>query len=316
MVEKINAGKQFMKILIAEDDRTSRALLGGLLKKWGYEVIAVSDGRQAWDELVKPEAPRIAIIDWEMPELTGIEVIERFRKREESAYAYIILLTGRDDRENIIEGISKGADDYVIKPFDPEELSVRIRTGKRIVDLEAQLLETNRQLEEIARTDPLTGLANRRALVQELRSRFQSAVEFEMPTAFIMADIDHFKRVNDEYGHDAGDEVLKGVAERLKEAYRRGDIVSRFGGEEFLIIAPDANPEFIFTISERARQMIEEKAFEVSEGISLSVTCSFGVSFAHLKNIALVDEYIKQADNALYESKRGGRNKVTVYNGE
>jgi diguanylate cyclase (GGDEF)-like protein len=302
-----------MRILIAEDDLTSRAMLGGLLKKWGYEVIAVSNGQQAWDELVKPDAPGIAIIDWEMPELTGIEVIERFRKREASNYAYMILLTARDDKGNIIEGISKGADDYVIKPFDPEELSVRIRAGQRIVDLEAQLLETNRQLEEIARTDPLTGLANRRALIQELQSRFQREMDYSMPTAFIMADIDYFKQINDNYGHDAGDEVLKCVAERLKEAFRFGDIVSRFGGDEFLVILPEANPKLVSTISERARRMIEEKVFEISDGVSLPITCSFGVSFSNLKDKTSVDKYIKQADQALYESKRGGRNKVTIF---
>ncbi len=302
-----------MRILIAEDDLTSRLMLQAFLKKWGYEVITTQNGRQALEELIKPDAPKLAIIDWEMPELTGIEVIEHYRSRQESKFAYIILLTAKGEKQNIVEGISKGADDYVVKPFDPEELSVRIRAGQRIVDLQTQLHDANQILEEMTRTDPLTGLSNRRALIKELRSRFQSETEYEMPTAFIMADIDHFKNVNDNYGHDAGDVVLKGVAETLKKAFRQGDIVSRIGGEEFLIIAPDTDPDVIYNVSERARRMIEEQSFQVSKDASISVTCSFGVSFAHLKNNASVDEYIKLADQALYHSKDTGRNKVTVH---
>ncbi len=300
-----------MKVLAVEDDTLTLRMLEKYLSDWGYDVVTAKDGMEAWEVFQKGDI-NLVVTDWSMPRMNGLELIEKIRAEKSAEYSFIILLTGKSEKEEIVEGISKGADDYITKPFDKGELSVRVRAGQRILDLQQKLMEANKKLEKMAVTDPLTGLYNRWAMVQRLRKEIDPEMTYEMPTAFIMADIDHFKKVNDTYGHDAGDEVLKEVANRLKEAYRNYDIICRMGGEEFLVVAPDVPLDHAAMVAERARRLIEEKPFTLPGGEDIRMTCSFGVCHTVLFGKWKVDEFLKTADQALYKSKENGRNQVTV----
>ncbi len=309
-----DAEKRKEAILIAEDDVTSRMVMEGFISKMGYEPISASNGKEAWDVLQKPDAPALALIDWEMPEMDGLEVVRKIRAELPHQFSYLIMVTGKSAREEIIEGISQGADDYVVKPFDSKELGVRIRAGLRIVELQRELVEANRKLDELAKTDGLTGFYNRLALHRDLKQRFEGVGYSPPSVTFIMADIDFFKRVNDDHGHDAGDAVLKQFADRVRRLLRQGDIVCRMGGEEFLLIAPETDEATGKMVAERVRKTIAERPFLLPSGTSISVTCSLGMytSIVNDSN-STFDEQIKKADKALYQSKTNGRNRVTVF---
>jgi diguanylate cyclase (GGDEF)-like protein len=302
-----------MKILIAEDDLTTRLTLAAALRQWGYEVQLAADGAQALEALRAPNGPRLALLDWMMPELDGVQVIEQFRaERQATDYAYFILLTSRDSKKEVAAGLAHGADDYIVKPFDPDELQGRLRAATRIMDLQRQLMELVHTLESMAKTDPLTGLFNRWALLEELRKTFVKDAVFSMPSLFIIADIDHFKRVNDSYGHDVGDVVLKEVGRRLRAAFRQIDIVCRIGGEEFLVVAPEVNADRAFETAERARLAVAASPIPINGGQTIPVTVSCGVCAANLAEISQIDAFTKHADQAMYLSKNNGRNRTTV----
>ena len=214
-----------MKVLLAEDARFARHLLHGALVGWGYEVLLAEDGQQAWTVLQGPDAPSIALLDWMMPALDGVEVCRRVRQAGREPYTYIILLTGRDRQEDVVQGLAAGADDYLRKPFDNLELEARIRTGRRIVDLHSQLIAAREALREQATTDPLTGIANRRTILETLTRELERSRRSGTACSVVFVDLDHFKQVNDTHGHPAGDKVLQEAAARMRATLRPYDLV-------------------------------------------------------------------------------------------
>ena len=293
-----------MKILVVDDQNTTRKIVTSILEDLGHEVVAEESGEAAWERFQK-ERFRMVLTDWVMPGMSGVEFIEKIRKSENHQHrAYIILLTGREERGDLIEGLNAGADDYITKPFHIDELSVRVRAGTRIVELQ-------KKLEDLAVTDPLTGLTNRRGMKASVQELLQ--IPSEKPVGFILADIDHFKDVNDNYGHGAGDVVLEGVARRLRDSFRTTDTVSRVGGEEFLVVAVDVNPVQMYRLTNRVRQSLGAERYVIADGQEIGITCSFGVTYAMPGPELDMDSCIARADRALYESKFNGRNRVTVH---
>ena len=295
-----------MKILVADDRNVSRHLLSSMVKKWGYDVVSASDGAQAWEVLRQPDAPRLAVLDWMMPGLTGPQVCEMVRQKGGDAYVYILLLTGRTQREDVIEGMTAGADDYVVKPFDQQELKVRLRAGRRIVELQDELLSAREALLKQATHDALTGLKNRARIREILADQMKTAQQAGSPLGVIMLDLDKFKQVNDVHGHAAGDLVLIAASERVQNVLDESDAVGRYGGEEFLIVAPKA-PEDLAALAERVRAAIA--AEPVPSGAALlTVTASLGYASYCPKVDA--ETLLRAADEALYRAKHQGRNRV------
>ena len=308
-----------MRILIAEDDPISLVLLQALLNQWGYEVIVTHDGNEAWQVLQADMAPRLAILDWEMPGVDGPTLCHQVRERR-GPYTYMILLTARTKREDVIAGMEAGADDYVTKPFDAHELRVRLRAGRRILDLQDALLEAQEVLRLQATQDPLTSLWNRGMIMELLGRELARAKRERSPLSVLMLDLDLFKIVNDTYGHMAGDLVLREAAQRLRASVRAYDAVGRYGGEEFLIVSPGCPAAGAVTLAERIRKAVGEKPMNTSEAL-ISITISAGAATAEYvdKRVASsknVGEYteaenlVRAADDALYRAKRWGRNRV------
>jgi two-component system, cell cycle response regulator len=299
-----------MKILIVEDDPVSMRVLEAFLENWGYEVVTARNGNQAWELLQESDAPSIVISDWMMPDMDGLELCSRIRGKEGSGYIYFIIVTGKARKEDLILGMEAGADDYLVKPFNHEELRYRIRVGRRIIELERRILQ-------LANTDPLTGISNRRAFMERLKAELERAARENAPLSIIMADIDHFKRVNDEYGHQAGDRVLQEFSRRLMKPARPYDFLGRYGGEEFIACLPNTNEAQARSIAERLRRGVEETAISRSDDANIPITASFGT--ASLRAGAGnddVDRLIKRADDALYKAKREGRNRVCAWQDE
>jgi len=298
-----------MRILIADDERVSRRMLHGLLTMWGYEVISVEDGNKALEELKKPDAPRVGLLDWVMPGQNGVEVCRAIRRDRPEPYTYLILLTTKDAKENVVEGLESGADDYLIKPWDPYELKARLRAGQRILQLEDRLVEARETMRFKATHDHLTGLANRGFIVDSLERELARTRRENGSTIVMLGDLDHFKSVNDTYGHPVGDEVLREVARRLLGAVRSYDLVGRYGGEEFLIVLPGCDADMAEKQAERMRAALANEPMSFNEESKL-ITCSFGAT-AWLPGMEPAEEaLIRMADDALYRAKRQGRNRV------
>ncbi len=298
-----------MKILIAEDNITSRRLLETRLTKWGYEVVSTKDGVQAWKVLQKKDSPRLAILDWMMPEMDGVQVCQKVRSRSEEPYVYILLLTAKDQKEDLVEAMKAGADDYIIKPPDSGELKVRLRAGRRIIELQEQLVLAREELRVQATRDSLTELWNRSAILDILQRELARAAREGTSVGIAMADLDHFKQVNDTCGHNAGDFVLREAAKRMVSSLRRYDAVGRYGGEEFLIVLPSCDKQGALSVAERLRSFICEKPTTIPEGI-VPVTVSLGVTIAYPTSRMDVTSIIQLADTALYKAKARGRNRV------
>jgi two-component system cell cycle response regulator len=295
-----------MKILIADDSSVSRHLLGSMVKKWGYDVISASDGTEAWEVLSGPDAPRLAILDWMMPGLTGPEVCEKVRGKGGESYTYILLLTGRTQKEDVIEGMTAGADDYVVKPFDQQELRVRLRAGRRIVELQDELLSAREELRQQATHDALTGLKNRAYIRQILADRMEAARRTGNPVGVIMLDLDRFKLINDTFGHAVGDAVLIAAARCIEGVLGETDVVGRDGGEEFLLVSSRTLPE-LAELAEAVRQAIAADPVVIGE-LALPITASLG--YARLCPRADADILLRAADEALYRAKHNGRNRI------
>jgi len=300
-----------MKILIADDSIVSRHLLDATLRRWGYEVVVACDGNEAWQILQSENAPKIAILDWMMPGLTGPEVCRRVRAtaKDKDIYTYILLLSSKSQREDLIEGMESGADDYLTKPFDQHELQVRLRPGVRILELQHELISAREELRDQATKDFLTRIWNRSSILDILSRELQRGARENRPVGLVLADLDKFKSVNDTYGHFAGDAVLREFVWRMSGSIRPYDAIGRYGSEEFLIVLPGCDVNATEKQAERMREALANDPMWFNEEAQL-VTCSFGAT-AWVPGITASEEaLIRVADDALYAAKRQGRNRV------
>jgi diguanylate cyclase (GGDEF)-like protein len=296
-----------MRILIADDDPFSRRFLQKSLEKWGYEPVLADDGLKAMEILERDDAPHLAIMDWMMPGLDGLEVCRRLRKSGASRPIYIIMLTAKGEVEDLVQAMDAGADDFTTKSFDVRELRVRLRAGERIVKLE----ETLRRM---ATRDALTELWNRAAILDMLERELARSARKEGAVGAIMVDVDHFKQVNDTRGHAGGDAVLVEIARRLKSGLREYDAAGRYGGEEFLIVLPGAGADEAAEVAQRLRLAVAAEPIQLARE-QVQVTASFGAAVSATDQNLDADALIRAADEALYMAKRGGRNRVELARG-
>ena len=296
-----------MKILIAEDDSISRVILTAVLKKWGFEPVAAVDGGAAWDVLQRPDAPELVILDWNMPGLDGLEICRRLRKLDVRNPPYVILLTTRGEKGDIVQGLEAGANDYVSKPYDNEELQARIGVGQRMLELQSHLLEAQDALSHQATHDFLTGIFNRRVILDRLAQEISRAKRDRGTLSVGMCDIDHFKYINDVHGHQAGDEALVAFTRCIQGRLRDYDSFGRYGGEEFLIVAPGSMGRSGESLYERVRAGVADTHIPTNAG-SASLTISIGVAAG--TGHSTVDALLAAADAALYKAKADGRNRV------
>jgi diguanylate cyclase (GGDEF)-like protein len=298
-----------MKILIADDDVTSRLVLAGVLKKWGHEVVASEDGAEAWEAMRQSDAPTLAILDWMMPGLAGVEVCRRIRSLQSDQPPYLILLTARSEKADIVAGLEAGADDYLAKPFDPGELRARVDVGRRMIELQAKLREARDALAHEATHDPLTGALNRRAFGEALSRAISEEGRHHDGLALGICDVDGFKKVNDLHGHQVGDEVLCGLVQLLASHLRGHDVLGRHGGDEFVVLAAHVGDADVGMLYERMRAAVADNPTHTRAG-DLPMTVAFGVSA--WREGETEDELLAAADAALYRAKSAGRNRVCL----
>lgn len=297
-----------MKILLAEDDPDSRRIVKTNLLRAGYEVVEADDGVQAW-ELFSREPYPLIITDWIMPRMDGPELIQRIRASRQKGYTYIILLTSMGEQENIVTGLESGADEYLTKPLNSRELIARVASGMRILKLEQQLTEAHRQMEELAMRDALTGLWNRRAIEEHAEAEFGLARRKSRTLSIILLDIDHFKRINDAYGHQAGDYALQALAQILVQNLRQYDRAGRWGGEEFIVTLSDTELAGAVRVAERLRASVEQSKLAIENGAQVELSISLGVAQAVADHTSL-SKLVEDADRALYRAKQLGRNRI------
>jgi diguanylate cyclase (GGDEF)-like protein len=298
-----------LKALVADDNSGFRMVLERMLRKWGYDVVAVSDGIEALAALQATDPPRLAILDWMMPGIDGVEVCRRVREKNQEPYIYILLLTARDSAEELVEGMEAGADDYLRKPVDSHELRVRVRAGRRILDLQEEVVQGREALRQLATRDPLTSLWNRNAMLEILGRELKRAERESSSISLLMADLDSFKQINDTLGHAAGDAVLQEAARRITCCVRPYDSVCRYGGEEFLIVLPGCDLADATLRAEQIRATMAATPFQIAESnINLTVLLLVAASSGPDGFDATLLTH--EADDALYTAKRGGRNRV------
>jgi diguanylate cyclase (GGDEF)-like protein len=298
----------FESVLIADDDPLSRRLLQVSLGQWGYRVTVATDGTEALWAINEQDGPQLAVLDWMMPRLDGVEVCRTIRTSGRERYVYIVLLTARGYRDEIVHGLEAGADDYITKPFHLHELRARLRTGRRILNLQEELITAREHLRIQATYDSVTGLFNRIAIQDALARELARSRREEKPVAVIMADIDHFKQINDAHGHSVGDVVLKATADRMRALFRAYDSIGRYGGEEFLIVLPGCDLAAGVEQAERMRNAICSQDVCVANA-TIPVSVSMGVAATTCDGPESA-ELLLAADKALYAAKNAGRNRV------
>lgn len=309
-----------VSIIIVDDMQFSRVVVQAALKKAGYENIRVASSAALALEMLDQQNADVVLADWVMPEMDGLELTDKIRQRDEELgiYTAVILFTAQEGIEPLVEAFNRGVDDYICKPPNPHELAARVNAAARISALQNDLLETSQQLEdtvkhleEMALTDPLTGVGNRRLLTRQLEYHLLDASARRGGVCFVMLDIDHFKMINDSYGHDVGDEVLIGFTRRIRRTVRPTDLVARMGGEEFGVIMHYTKADNFKPITlERLLSSINTRPFKTSAG-DLNVTASIGVCFYKGEGEhPSVQGLIKCADEKLYEAKANGRNQI------
>lgn len=298
-----------MKVLVADDEAVSLRLIESSLSRWGYDVVVATDGLDALRVLQLPDAPQLAVLDWLMPGLDGAQICQSIRARKSELYTYILLLTGKHSKVDVVAGLEAGADDYITKPFEPQEFRVRLRTGKRILCLMEQLTTAREALRDLAAHDPLTRVWNHNSIIELLDSELNRAEREGSCVGVILADLDHFKSVNDTFGHLVGDRVLREAAQALSGTVRPYDAVGRFGGEEFLIVLPGCDRMNSLSHCERLRVACGSIAVQVDEQ-RVPVTASFGLTVVGPEGRASAEAAIHTADSALYVAKRNGRNRA------
>lgn len=303
-----------MRILIADDDPISRLALETKLVEWGYEVLSCGSGAEALKAMQGMDAPQMAILDWVMPDLDGLSVCREVRKRQQEPYVYILVLTVRDRKQDLVTALEAGADDYLTKPFDPDELRARLWAGRRILNLQQELIASRDALRVQASHDPLTGLWNRGAILNLLRQEMDRAKREQSPISVALADLDLFKQINDVYGHLTGDAVLRQITAALQHKMRAYDVIGRYGGEEFLIVFPGCGEAAARLTAERLRACIENLPITIEpvpgRTKTIQVTMSLGVMPCPAGALHDMDGLIRGADRALYRAKDGGGNRV------
>jgi len=291
-----------VKILIADDELATQRVLQSLLVKHGYEVVLARNGRETLEALERKDAPNLLILDWLMPDIDGIDICRRVRQRGSEHYVYIIMLTAKTETEDFVEGLDAGMDDYLSKPFHPDELRARVRAGERVLALQEKLVVQ-------ATRDHLTGVLNRGTVIEMGQRELAHAERKGEPAALIVADVDNFKRVNDTYGHLAGDAVLCETAKRLTSRLRSYDVLGRYGGEEFVIFLPGCTDSDARSIGEELRAAVASEPIPTEAG-PVRITMSFGLTATKPGDSAKWEDLVRLADEALYRAKRGGRNRV------
>lgn len=303
----MNGQFEKIKIVVADDSPLYRNLVEGAFSGEEYTILFAKNGQEA-TALISDHEPAVVITDWEMPGVTGLELCRQIR-RDKHLYTYVILLTSNTKKEQIIEGLDAGADDYLTKPFDPGELLARIAVGRRVAMLHRELQAKNKLLEELALTDALTGLPNRRAVEYWAERELSGAVRHGFPLWVVMADLDRFKTVNDTFGHEAGDAVLREFSAILKANTRASNICGRIGGEEFVLVLAHVDRPGVQTAIERIRQQLGRHLFAFGTA-TINVTASFGIAGLEGNQTREFDHMLRKADAALYEAKRRGRNRI------
>ncbi len=294
-------------ILVAEDDAVFRLLLETWLRQWGYRVTVAENGAAAWRELQSDHSPRLVLLDWMMPGLDGIEICRRVRGLQRELYSYIIVATAKTSKQDVINALDAGADDYVTKPVDHDELRARLQVGRRILQLQDELLRSRDQLRLQATHDALTGLWNRRSIIQALHDELARGQRTGSALGVLMLDLDDFKSINDTRGQQIGDAVLVEVAGRLAHAIRSYDKLGRYGGEEFLAVVPDCSDDMLGCIGERIRTRVAAKPI-VTSGPQITVTVSVGGTVAEPELAPDCTLVIRNADRAMYLAKQAGKN--------
>ena len=301
-----------MKILIAEDDNVTRHILEKSVTEMDFEVVSCKNGHDAWKILQSENPPHLLILDWMMPGMDGLEICRKVREQAKEPYTFILLLTSKGEQDDFVKGMEAGADDYVVKPFNHNDLRVRLKAGRRIVELNEELLYVRDNLEKQATHDKLTGLYNRHFMVEILEKEFSRALRHQSDLSCLLLDLDNFKDVNDTFGHTFGDLVLREFSAGLDQNIRKSDISIRYGGEEFMVLLPNTGIAGAQNIAEKIRATCEKKRYDDGHN-STTVTVSIGI--ASIKQHQLIDdkEIVACADKALYRSKAEGRNRITVY---
>lgn len=313
-----------MKILIAEDDAVSSHLLATTLKNWGHEVVVTRNGLEAWHALQKTDAPLLAILDWMMPGMDGLEICRKVRQEITGSPIYLILLTAMSRKENLIEGMKAGADDYLTKPFDRQELRVRLQAGARIVELQSSLgariqelqsaiverQQAEEELRNLTLTDDLTGLYNHRGFFTLAEHNAKIARRTGKSSLLIYADMDGLKEINDAFGHTEGSLAIAQTAMILRKTFRDSDIVARLGGDEFAILSADVRNNQVEKILERLHNNLDLHNAEGTNDYQLSL--STGAICIERNNASSMEELVALADRAMYENKRKKRNSTGI----
>ncbi len=301
-----------MKVLIADDEPVSRRLVASSLARWGYEVVSACDGLEVSRLLQQPNPPQMLILDWLMPGRDGLQLCREIRQRQtDEPYTYILLLTAKSGQSAVVEGLESGADDFLSKPFDPQELKVRLRTGRRILGLMDELVQAREALRELAYHDALTGMWNRAAVLEALNTELIRVHREGTSVGVVMVDLDRFKSINDAYGHAAGDAVLREAARTMRSVIRAYDAAGRIGGEEFLLVLPGCDRVTALSHAERLRAALSQAAAAI-DGREIRFTASLGVAVGDRHCELDSSGLIEAADAALYRAKRGGRNRVEL----
>jgi diguanylate cyclase (GGDEF)-like protein len=300
-----------IKVLLVDDERIARTMVAGWLGEWGYDVVVATTGEQALTLLDGDPEIEVVLLDWVLPGMSGIDVCRRIRETGREPYVYVLMLTGRTNDANVVEGLQAGADDYVVKPCNPLELHQRVRAGERVVELQRQLIDARERLRHEALHDALTGLPNRANVMARLTEELARAGRAGKSTCVIMSDLDKFKSINDTYGHPAGDAVLREAARRMRCAIRAYDVLARFGGEEFVYLGPECPTKDGPTVGERLRRMLAIAPVNWADH-KIPISGSFGIACTEQSPHATPALLLGAADAALYRAKRNGRNRVEL----
>jgi diguanylate cyclase (GGDEF)-like protein len=299
-----------MQALVVDDSAVYRKLIGDHLRGWGFGVTLAESGSEAWKILQQPDSPKLVLLDWVLPDLDGLEICQRIRKAGSSGpYVYVILLTSNEGRQNMLDAMQAGADNFLVKPFDELELRARLLVGKRILDLQEELVSAREAMRHAATHDSLTGLMNRGEILTLLERELERARRHRTPVGVILSDVDHFKTVNDTLGHLFGDEALREIGRRLRSQLRIYDGVGRYGGEEFLMVLPNCDLPHVILRANELREIVANTPV-ISSGEERLITMSMGVAVSSCEGKTEVEALLSQADAGLYAAKKNGRNRI------